>query len=139
LPFFLRNYFNLAGSVADADGAAGLSNRKSRVPRNESVARSLLNSIKEYEKAYKMQHGRYAALDELEDAWTFRELSERFGYKLELSASDSGYEATATPAEYGKTGRLSFYTDQSSGVREGDHNGKPASSSDKPSDSKRKY
>jgi hypothetical protein len=110
-----------------------------RIPRNESIAKSFLQSLKELEKVYKTQHGRYAAFDELEDARTLREMIERFGYKLEMSASDSGYEAMATPAEYGKTGRLSFYTDQSGVVREGDHNGKPASSSDKSTDSKREY
>src|SRR5437763_8120381 len=106
------------------------------------MARGILQSLREQEKAYKTKHGRYGALDELaldewEDLRIVKEVIEqRFGYRLELSASDGGYEATMTPAEYGKTGRLSFYTDQSGGVREGDHNGKPASSSDKPFDSK---
>ncbi|MEN3336019.1 MAG: hypothetical protein V7641_5384 [Blastocatellia bacterium] len=116
----------------------------SRIPRNESMARGILQSLREQEKAYKTKHGRYGALDELaldewEDLRIVKEVIERFGYKLELSASDDGYEATMTPMEYGKTGRLSFYTDQSGVVREGDHNGKPASSSDKPLGANREY
>jgi len=117
----------------------------SRIPRNESMARGILQSLREQEKAYKTKHGRYGALDELaldewEDLRIVKEVIERrFGYKIEMSASDMGYEATMTPAEYGKTGRLSFYMDQSGGVHEGDHNGKPASSSDKPLDANREY
>lgn len=110
-----------------------------RIPRNESMARYSLQSLKEQENAYKTEHGRYATLNELEDVKSVITLIERFGYKFELSTSDHGYEATATPVEYGKTGRLSFFTDQSGVVREGDHNGKPASSSDKPLDLKREY
>jgi hypothetical protein len=111
----------------------------SRIPRNESMARGFLQSLKEQENAYKTQHGRYATFNELKDAQPARGFIERCGYKFELLASNSGYEATVTPAEYGMTGRLSFYIDQSGVVREGDHNGKPASSLDKPTDSKREY
>jgi hypothetical protein len=110
-----------------------------RIPRNEYMARSFLQTLHNQERAYQQQHGRYAALDEMQEAPAITTLFERCGYKFELSAADGGYEATATPAEYGKTGKLSFYTDQSGVVREGDHNGKPASSSDKPADAKREY
>lgn len=111
----------------------------SRIPRNESFARNFLLSIQQQEKAYKAQHGRYAGLDEMEEVQLFKEMSERFGYKLEVTVSDNGYEVTATPVEYGKTARLSFYTDQSGVIREGDHAGRPASSSDKPADKKQEY
>lgn len=110
-----------------------------RIPRNESMARSFLSSLKEYEKTYKAQHGRYGALDELNDAHFMKDMLERMGYKLEVTAAGGSYEATATPIEYGKTGRLSFYTDQSGVVREGDHQGQPASSSDKPTSNKEAY
>ena len=56
---------------------------------------------------------------------------EKSGYKFDLIVSGDRYEATATPIEYGKSGRLSFYTDQSGVVREGDHGGKPATAADK--------
>ncbi|MFL6215856.1 MAG: DUF3352 domain-containing protein [Blastocatellia bacterium] len=110
-----------------------------RIPRNETTARSFLRSIKEYEETYKKQHGRYGTLDELNDISFMKDTLDRMGYKLEVTASGGSYEATATPTEYGKTGRLSFYIDQSGVVREGDHQGRPASSSDKPTSNKEEY
>ena len=107
----------------------------SRIPRNEAIARSIMQALGEQERTYKKQHGRYASLDELESPQMFKESVERFGYKLQINVSDSDYQVTATPTEYGKTGRLSFYLDQSGKIREGDHAGKPASSSDKPAGS----
>jgi hypothetical protein len=104
-----------------------------RIPRNESMARSFVNSLKEYEKTYKAQHGHYGSLDEMDDMRPLKDMLERMGYKLEVTVSGGGYEVTATPIEYGKSGRLSFYMDQSGVVREGDHQGSRASSSDKPS------
>ncbi|MFL6277780.1 MAG: DUF3352 domain-containing protein [Blastocatellia bacterium] len=115
----------------------------SRVPRNESVARTFLESIKEQEKLYKTQHGRYATLDEmmtdqqgaedkerLRGLTVMRDMIERYGYKFEMTAAAGGYEITMVPLEYGKSGRLSFYMDQSGVVRAGDHQGKAASSAD---------
>ena len=53
-----------------------------------------------------------------------------------VSARNDGgggkYQVTATPIEYGKTGKLSFYTDETKVVRSGDHGGGPASAQDKP-------
>jgi hypothetical protein len=103
-----------------------------RIPRNEMMARSFISSLKEYEKNYKAQHGRYGSLDELEDLQQLKDMLKQMGYKLEITASGGSYEVTATPLEYNKSGRLSFYTDQTGIVRAGDHQGSPASSSDKP-------
>jgi hypothetical protein len=102
-----------------------------RMPRNESIARSMLSNLVELEKAYKQQHNRFANLDELEGAEFLKGAIERYGYRVEVTATGSGFQATLTPLEYGKTARLSFFTDETGVEREGDHNGKPASSSDK--------
>lgn len=123
-----------------------------RIPRNEFVAGSFLESIKEQEKLYKKQHGRYATLDEMmadqqgaEDKERLlgltvaRDMIERYGYKFEMTAAAGGYEVTMMPLEYGKSGRLSFYMDQSGVVRAGDHQGKTASSADPPISSRRNY
>jgi len=120
---------------------------RARITSNESRAKLYLRTLKERQERYRTKHGRFGTLEEVEEMSVVAEwkggegtLSKWFdgiGYKLELSVTNSSYEVTATPVEYGKTGRLSFYTDQSGVVREGDHNGKPASSSDKPLDSKR--
>ncbi|HKP11597.1 MAG TPA: hypothetical protein VJZ91_05780, partial [Blastocatellia bacterium] len=118
----------------------------SRMPRNEAITRGFLQSFQEYEKSYKTRHGKYATLDEMiandkssessaqkyAGVGFYKQMIEQSGYRLEVTATAGGYEVTATPTEYGKTGRLSFYTDQTGVVREGDHQGKPASSSDKP-------
>lgn len=50
------------------------------------------------------------------------------GYRFRLSVSDDGqsYRVLAVPAEYGRTGRLSFYVDQSNAIRAEDKEGQPA-------------
>jgi hypothetical protein len=51
---------------------------------------------------------------------------ETTGYRFQVVRSSDGksWYATAEPAQYGRTGRLSFYLD-ASGVRSGDNGGKP--------------
>jgi len=51
---------------------------------------------------------------------------ETTGYHFQVvrSADGKSWYATAEPAQYGRTGRLSFYLD-ASGVRSGDVGGKP--------------
>ena len=110
---------------------------RDRVPRNEMVVRSMLNSLGEMEKLYKAEHARYGTLEELEEFLFAKDYMEKSGYKFDLVVSGNRYEATATPVEYGKSGRLSFFTDQSGVVREGDHGGKPATAADKQVDSNR--
>ncbi|HKP85518.1 MAG TPA: DUF3352 domain-containing protein, partial [Blastocatellia bacterium] len=105
------------------------------VVRNESAAKNILGMLSEMEKSYKTEHGRYATLEELEGFEQFKEYLQSGGYKIDLSVSGNRYEATMTPTEYGKTGRLSFYLDQSGVVREGDHGGGRATAADKKSDS----
>ena len=48
------------------------------------------------------------------------------GYKFQINRAADGksWYATAEPAQYGRTGRLSFYLD-ATGVRSGDNGGKP--------------
>ena len=52
--------------------------------------------------------------------------TESTGYRFQIVRSTDGksWYATAEPAQYGRTGRLSFYLD-ASGVRSGDAGGKP--------------
>ena len=53
---------------------------------------------------------------------------ESTGYRFQINKAADGksWYATAEPAQYGRTGRLSFYLD-ASGVRSGDAGGKPLS------------
>jgi hypothetical protein len=57
---------------------------------------------------------------------------EKYGYKIDLSVLSNKFEVIATPVEYGKTGRRSFYIDESAILRGGDHAGGAATLSDKP-------
>lgn len=52
--------------------------------------------------------------------------TESTGYRFQInrSADAKSWYATAEPAQYGRTGRLSFYLD-ATGVRSGDNGGKP--------------
>jgi hypothetical protein len=52
--------------------------------------------------------------------------TESTGYRFQINRSVDGksWYATAEPAQYGRTGRLSFYLD-ATGVRSGDNGGKP--------------
>lgn len=52
--------------------------------------------------------------------------TESTGYRFQInrSADSKSWYATAEPAQYGRTGRLSFYLD-ATGVRSGDNGGKP--------------
>jgi hypothetical protein len=52
------------------------------------------------------------------------------GYRFQVKVSDDGrsYAATAEPAAYGRTGRLSFYAD-AAGFQQKDNGGKPLKSS----------
>jgi hypothetical protein len=57
---------------------------------------------------------------------------DKYGYKFELSATGDRFEAVATPKEYGKTGKRSFFVDKSGVVRGDDHGGGPATIADRP-------
>ena len=48
-----------------------------------------------------------------------------------MTVAGDKYEVTATPTEYGKTGRQSFYLDESGIIRGADHGGEPATVADK--------
>jgi hypothetical protein len=102
---------------------------------NETIAVSLLRMMVSAEASYQSTAGKgsYGSLDKLVAAKLItREPLDKYGYRFELTASGSQFEATATPVEYGKSGRLSYFVDQSGIVRGGDHGGGAASAADKP-------
>ena len=57
---------------------------------------------------------------------------QNYGYKIESTGTGSSYQVTAVPVEYGKTGRLSFFVDETAVLRGGDHGGSPATVGDQP-------
>jgi hypothetical protein len=102
---------------------------------NESVAQGGLRMIAAAEESFKSTkgQGRYGSIQELIDEGLLPpDTSDRYGYKIDLTVFGSGFEARATPAEYGKTGKRSYYIDQSSVLRGGDHGGGSATVADQP-------
>jgi hypothetical protein len=103
----------------------------------EVMAAAALNSIYYAEMSYKgrKDRDRYGTLEELiaeglvDDGFVRRD-----DYKIELTTIGDRFEVTATPRNYGKTGRRSFYLDQSGVVRAADHKGRPATADDPPVD-----
>jgi hypothetical protein len=102
---------------------------------NESIAMSLLRMVANAENTYKAGEGKgsYASLDKLIALKLIpREPLDKYGYRFDVNASGAQFEATATPVEYGKTGRISYFIDATLVLRGGDHGGGQASLSDKP-------
>ena len=116
---------------------AGLSRESNEPPlvRNESITRNAMRAIASAEASYQATtgDGKYGTLDELvKTGLISKELLQNYGYKIDLIVSNTRFEATAVPVEYGKTGKLSFFIDETSVLRAGDHAGSPASVADKP-------
>jgi hypothetical protein len=108
-----------------------------RIETHEEEARKMLERISKAELAYSLQNGGlFAAFDTLisggllpDDVRTSE--STGYNYVLSLSSDKRSYSATATPAVYGKSGRLSFLLQQDakgiSRVTSKDLGGKPMS------------
>ncbi|HEX5834211.1 MAG TPA: hypothetical protein VFY34_10175 [Pyrinomonadaceae bacterium] len=120
--------------VTAVAGGASTANPPQAV-KNERAAMSMLWSISAAQYRYKEEKkGGYGSLEELISADMLSEDSmDNSGYRFEIRLTAEGYEIVATPVEYGKTGKLSFYMNsQSQTIRGGDHGGGPASASDLP-------
>ena len=102
---------------------------------NEMVAVSALQMLANTESQYKVgsKNGPYGSLQELVDAKLFPlQEFDKYGYKYEVTVMGDQFEAVATPKEYGKSGKRSFFIDKSGVVRGGDHGGGPATIADNP-------
>ena len=123
---------------------------------HESQAQWTLQSIAQTEEAYKEKHGKYGALEDVAH-WrqeSIREAVKRAheanadteymayatfdpkveGYDVRLNNSGDKFEVIATPTVYRKTGRRSFYIDQTGVLRAADVGGKPADANAPPVD-----
>ncbi len=110
-----------------------ISAKEAPIRGHESMARYALTAIVNAQERFKTekQMQRYGTLEELvkEDLvekWVF----ERQEYKIELNVVGDKFEATAVPTNYGKTGRRSFFVDETGVIRAADHQGKPATIED---------
>jgi hypothetical protein len=102
---------------------------------NEAAAVSQLRMLVAAEDEYAAgkKDGHYGSLDELVQAELMsKEPLDRFGYKIELTLSGNKFQATAVPIEYGKSGNLSYFVDESGVLRGADHSGGPATIADPP-------
>jgi hypothetical protein len=101
-----------------------------RIDTHHNEVQDMLTRITVAQIAYSAQNnGKYANLAELiKVAMLPKDLegAETTGYRFAVNTSADGktWYATAEPAQYGRTGKLSFYLD-AAGVKSGDVGGKP--------------
>jgi hypothetical protein len=116
---------------------AGLSGATNPAPqqRNEAMALAGLEIISSAEIKYSSDKGKgsFATLDQLiADGSVTAEFLQSHGYKIELMVSGNKFEVSAVPVEYGVSGRLSYFINESGVLRGGDHAGAPATVEDNP-------
>ena len=115
---------------------AGISGEINPPPlvQNERMAIGMMYTIVHAEDEYKKKNGgAYGTLEELMAAdMVPKDTIEKSGYRFDLTVSGDKFEVSATPLEYGKSGRLSLFLDQTQVLRGGDKSGASASASDPP-------
>jgi hypothetical protein len=103
-----------------------------RIDTHHDEVQAMLTRVSLAELLYSQQHdGLFADLTTLISLGLLPkdlEGTESTGYRFHVNAPAAGkiWNAAAEPAQYGRTGRLSFYLD-ASGVRSSDNGGKPLS------------
>lgn len=101
-----------------------------RIDTHHDEAQAMLTRISLAQLLYSQQHdGLFADLTTLISLGMLPkdlESTESTGYRFHVNAPNAGktWNASAEPAQYGRSGRLSFYLD-ATGVRSGDIGGKP--------------
>lgn len=100
----------------------------------EREAIGTLWTIANAERQYKEKNkSGYASLEELMTAELLpKEMLNSKSYKFEIEITADGYAITAVPVEYGKSGKMSYFMDQTGVIRGADHGGNSASASDPP-------
>jgi hypothetical protein len=98
---------------------------------NEAMATIALYQIASAEYAAKDKGG-YVSLAELKNSKRLEEMPELEGYEIKLTVSGEHFEITATPTDYPKQGRRSFFIDETNVLRGADTGGKPAMASTDP-------
>lgn len=105
------------------------------IKTNESTAQSTLRTLFSAQATFQATQGNgsYGTLEELISTnLVSKESLERSEYRIELSVAGSKFSATAVPLNYGATGRLSYFIDETGVLRAGDHGGGGATLSDPP-------
>ena len=114
--------------------AAAVGVKDAPVLMGENSAVQTLYFIASAQQAYKQEKKkeRYGTLEELRAEGLLEQdfLADETEYRFELNAGADKFEITATPKNYGKTGRRSFRVDESLTVRGADHRGERATPDD---------
>ena len=77
--------------------------------------------------------GSYGSLEQLiSEKLVSKEMIENSGYRFDLTISGDNFEVSAAPVEYGKTGKMSYFMDQTRMLRGADRSGASATASDPP-------
>ena len=112
---------------------AGISGEINPSPlvQNERLAIGLMYTISYGENEFKRKNGVFGTLEELIAADLVpKDSLEKSNYRFELTVAGDKFEVSATPIEYGKSGKMSFFLDQTHMMRGGDKAGAAASASD---------
>ena len=102
---------------------------------NEAIAQSAMRMIVSAEATYQATKGdgNYGTLDQLvEQTLITKDLLQKYGYKVDITAAGTKFEVSAVPLEYGATGKRSFFVDESGVIRGADNGGAAATLADKP-------
>jgi hypothetical protein len=114
---------------------AGISGEVNSSPmiNNERATIGALYTIAAAESIIRAETGSFVTLDDLiAQQKVSRDLLEGQGYKVYLTISGTHFEAVAVPIEYGKSGKMSYFVNETGVIRAGDHGGAPATVADKP-------
>jgi hypothetical protein len=91
----------------------------------KGVTANMLNIISNQIITFRTEK-KYATSEELEIG-----KRQESGYKIEMTSDGKSFQIWATPTDYGKTGRLSYYADSNDGdIHGADHQGRKADSND---------
>jgi hypothetical protein len=115
---------------------AGISGEVNPSPtvQKERTAIGAMYMIASAEQQY-MQKGNssYATLEQLiSDKLVPKDMIENSGYRFELTVTGDKFEISAAPVEYGKTGKMSYFIDNTFVLRGADRSGASAMASDPP-------
>ena len=111
--------------------------REAPVISGEMMALFAVSRVKNAQEAFKntKDRGRYGTLEELIEAKVLdKGFAASLEYEIEIKTVGDKYEVSATPKNYGKTGRRSFLLDADGIIRGADHKGQPATADDPPVD-----
>ena len=102
--------------------------------QKERMAIGAMYMIASAEQQYKAKGGSsYATLEQLiSEKQVPKDMLENSGYRFELTVTGDKFEISAAPVEYGKTGKMSYFIDNTFVLRGGDRNGASATASDPP-------